>query len=238
MYARSARIYDLLYTGTRIKDYATEADVLHALIQRVHPGARTLLDVACGTGAHLAFLRERYEVAGADVSPEMLAVAREQLGDDVPLEVADMRTLHLGRRFDAVTCLFSGIGYVLDADGLRQTMRRSADHVNVGGVLIVDGWVRPDAWMDGHRPPPEYADDGTLGVVRLTHSRPEDRITTLEMHHLVRDQSGVEHFVEHHVMAMTPTAEYVAAAEAAGLGVEVEADYMPGRDRIIAVRRA
>src|SRR5205807_4804336 len=61
---------------------------------------------------------------------------------------------------------------------------------------------------------------------------------TLEMHHLVRDQSGVEHFVEHDVMAMTPTAEYVAAAESAGLGVEVEDDYMPGRDRIIAVRRA
>ena len=39
-------------------------------------------------------------------------------------------------------------------------------------------------------------------------------------------------------MAMTPTAEYVAAAESAGLGVEVEDDYMPGRDRIIAVRRA
>src|SRR5438132_6970452 len=168
MYARSARIYDLLYTGTRIKDYAAEADVLHAIIQRVHPDARTLLDVACGTGAHLAFLRERYEVAG----------------------------------------------------------------------LIVDGWVRPDAWMHGHRPPAEYADDGTLGVVRLTHSRREDRITTLEMHHLVRDQSGIEHFVEHHVMAMTPAAEYVAAAESAGLGVEVEADYMPGRDRIIAVRRA
>ncbi|TMF13297.1 MAG: class I SAM-dependent methyltransferase, partial [Chloroflexi bacterium] len=134
MYARSARIYDLLYTGTRIKDYATEADVLHALIQRVHPGARTLLDVACGTGAHLACLRERYDVAGTDVSPEMLAVARERLGDDVPLEVADMRTLHLGRRFDAVTCLFSSIGYVLDSDGLRQTMRRFADHLNVGGV--------------------------------------------------------------------------------------------------------
>src|SRR5207253_5571755 len=83
----------------------------------------------------------------------------------------------------------------------------------------VDGWVRPDAWMDGHRPPAEYADDGTLGVVRLTHSRREDRITTLEMHHLVRDQSGIDHFVEHHVMAMTPTAEYVAAAESAGLGV-------------------
>ena len=238
MYARSARIYDLLYTGTRIKDYAAEADVLHAIIQRVHPGARTLLDVACGTGAHLAFLRERYEVAGADVSPEMLAVAREQLGDDVPLEVADMRTLHLGRRFDAVTCLFSSIAYVLDADGLRQTMRRLVDHMNVGGVLIVEGWVRPDVWMDGHRPPAEYADDGTLGVARLTHSRRENRITTLEMHHLVRDQSGIEHFVEHHVMAMFPPAEYVAAAESAGLGVEVEADYMPGRDRIIAVRRA
>src|SRR5215470_16091326 len=108
------RIYDLLYTGTGIKDYPAESEELHGLIQEASPGASTLLDVACGTGAHLEVLRRWYAVEGADISTEMLEVARTRL-KDVPLHVADMRTLDLGKTFDAVTCLFSAIGHVTDA---------------------------------------------------------------------------------------------------------------------------
>ena len=57
VYDKSARIYDLLYTGTGIKDYATEAAELNQIITQACPAARTLLDVACGTGAHLTHLR-------------------------------------------------------------------------------------------------------------------------------------------------------------------------------------
>ena len=91
MYSKVARIYDLLYTGTGIKDYPAESDALHAIIQDASPGARTLLDVACGTGAHLEILRRWYDVEGVDLSPEMLEVARARLAE-VPLHVADMRT--------------------------------------------------------------------------------------------------------------------------------------------------
>src|SRR5258707_3056830 len=78
-YEKSARIYDLLYVGTGIKDYRAEVAELNRLIEESCPTARTLLDVACGTGAHLAELRRRYEVEGADLSPAMLRVAREPL---------------------------------------------------------------------------------------------------------------------------------------------------------------
>jgi hypothetical protein len=33
MYGKVARIYDLLYTGTGIKDYPAESEALHAIIQ-------------------------------------------------------------------------------------------------------------------------------------------------------------------------------------------------------------
>ncbi|MBA2616521.1 MAG: class I SAM-dependent methyltransferase, partial [Actinobacteria bacterium] len=51
MYSRSARVYDALYST--FKDFVAEAERVHELIQSRKPGARTLLDVACGTGAHL-----------------------------------------------------------------------------------------------------------------------------------------------------------------------------------------
>lgn len=235
VYDKSARIYDLLYTGIGIKDYAGEAEQLHRIITDTCPTARTLLDVACGTGAHLAELRRWYTVEGADASPAMLEVARQRL-PGVPLHLADMRTLDLGRNFDAVTCLFSSIGYVTEPSELRSTVERLAAHVSPGGVLILDGWIRPQDWQDEHRPGPDVASDDEMMVVRMSFGRRAGRITELDMHHLLRIESGVEYFVEAHRLALVPTDEYVAAVENAGMKARVVPDYMPGRDRIVGTR--
>lgn len=234
MYAKVARIYDLLYTGTGIRDYPAESDALHAIIQESSPGARTLLDVGCGTGAHLEILRRWYEVEGLDLSPEMLEVARARLRD-VPLHVADMRTLDLPRKFDAVTCLFSAIGYVTEPAEMRSTIQRLANHVAPGGVLIVDGWIRPEDWGDDYRRGPDVASDDETMVVRLTLSRRTGSITEMDMHHLVRDAEGIDHFVQHHRLALVPTAEYQAAFVAAGLKPHV-APFMPSRDRVVGTK--
>ncbi|MFN2582520.1 MAG: trans-aconitate 2-methyltransferase [Candidatus Dormibacteria bacterium] len=236
MYQRSARIYDVLYTGTHIIDFAAQAESLHSLIATRNRAARTLLDVACGTGQHLARLRRWYDVEGLDISRDMLMIARERLGGDVPLGLADMRTFDLGRTFDAVTCLFSSIGYLDDVGQLRRTMQRFAAHLNPGGVLVVDGWVRPDAWKDDTRRAPDYADDGTTAVARLVVNTRRGAITQLDMHHLVHAGDSVEYFAEKHRMRLFATGEYLDAATAAGLSAEILTDYMPDRDRIVAVK--
>ena len=79
---------------------------LRAVIDRYVPSARSLLDVACGTGKHLEHLQHHYRVAGVDISPAMLDVARRRL-PGVPLHVGDMVDFELGRTFDVVTCLES-----------------------------------------------------------------------------------------------------------------------------------
>jgi ubiquinone/menaquinone biosynthesis C-methylase UbiE len=50
VYTRSAPYYDALYA---FKDYEGTARRLQQLLGERHPGARTLLDVACGTARHL-----------------------------------------------------------------------------------------------------------------------------------------------------------------------------------------
>jgi SAM-dependent methyltransferase len=236
-YVKSARIYDLLYVGTGIKDYAAETAELDRLIKESCPTARTLLDVACGTGAHLAELSGSYDVEGVDLSPAMLAIARGRL-PGIPLHEADMRTLDLGRFFDAVICLFSSIGYVTDPSEMRSTVARLAAHVAPGGVLIVDGWIRPDHWSEGYRAEPEIARDDETMVVRLASSRREGSITELDMHHLVQTADGVDYFMERHRLALTLTEDYVSAVEGAGLFARVISDYMPGRDRIVGLKSA
>lgn len=236
VYEGSARIYDLLYTGIGIKDYPAEAAELHQIITEANPATRTLLDVACGTGAHLAEFRQWYEVDGADVSPAMLEVAATRL-PGVPLHLADMRKLDLGRQFDAVICLFSSIGYITDPSELRLTIARLAAHVAAGGVLILDGWIRPDEWSDEYRGNPDIASDQEMTIVRLAFGRRVGNVTELDMHHLVRTESGIEHFVEHHRLALTPTEDYVSAVEHAGLKARVVPNFMPARDRIVGTRK-
>src|SRR5687767_15931109 len=96
MFLRSQRFYDAIYAW---KDYRGEAAKLHALIQGRNPGARTLLDVGCGTGKHLESLREHYELEGVDVDPEMVRISREHL-PGVPIHEEDMVDLDLGKQFD------------------------------------------------------------------------------------------------------------------------------------------
>jgi len=236
VYDKSARIYDLLYVGSGIKDYPAEAAELHRIIDEASPSAQTLLDVACGTGAHLVEMQRWYAVEGVDLSPAMLAVARTRL-PGIPLREADMRTLDLGRTFDAVTCLFSSIGYMLDDADMRSAIARLAAHVAPGGVLIIDGWLRPGEWRDNFRPDsPDVASDDDLTVVRLSFSRRQGNITELDMHHLVQSDAGVEYFMEPHRLRLTETEDYVSAVTDGGLNARVIPDYMPNRDRIVGTR--
>src|SRR6267142_2354240 len=114
MYEKLAAIYDSLY---RFKDYAAASRTLDDLIQRRVPRARSLLDVACGTGKCIEQLQSRYQLHGVDLSREMLDIARQRC-PGVPFEQADMTDFHLGRTFDVVTCLFSSIGLVRTVDRL------------------------------------------------------------------------------------------------------------------------
>jgi ubiquinone/menaquinone biosynthesis C-methylase UbiE len=92
MFARSATFYDLIYSW---KNYRQEADHLLAIIHTRLPGAKTILDVACGTGEHLRYLRE-FDRTGLDLDPELLRVARAKL-PDVCLVQSDMVAFELDR---------------------------------------------------------------------------------------------------------------------------------------------
>lgn len=79
MFNESAELYDLIYGS--FKNYATETADLVALIRAQHPNAKTILDVACGTGEHARLLTEQfgYEVDGLDLNPSFVRIARGKL---------------------------------------------------------------------------------------------------------------------------------------------------------------
>jgi SAM-dependent methyltransferase len=231
MYAQSARWYDTIYS---FKDYAAEAETLRALVMARRPGARRLLDVACGTGEHLRHLQTHFEVEGLDGSSDMLAVARAKL-PGILLHQADMRSFDLGRTFDAAICMFSAVGYLADEAELTVAARRIAGHLEPGGVLILEPWLTPDTFIPGtvHS---LFVDEPRLKLARIDVSRVAGRTSILDMHHLIGTPDGVEYFVERLELTLFPHEAYRAALEAAGMAVAFDPQGPMGRGLFIGVR--
>jgi SAM-dependent methyltransferase len=236
VFRATAHIYDLIYEAMG-KDYAAESDQVRREVLGRNPAARTLLDVACGTGGHLRYLQDWFRVTGVDIDPGMLDEARRRL-PGVELRQADMRSFRLERRFDAVICLFSSIGYMASVEELDIAVKTMTDHLAPRGVLIIDGWIRPAAWLDPGITHMEHAQSDHLKVVRVGRSRRDGDRTHLEMHHLVATLDGIEHLVDHHTLSLFDDAQYRAAFTKAGLAVESVDSPMPDRDRYVGQWRA
>jgi SAM-dependent methyltransferase len=103
-YDEASPYYDIVYEAK--KDYAREAERLRDVLTRyAERPVRELLDMACGTGLHDQHLAASYDVEGADLSSEHLAIARRRCPDLV-FNKADMTGFDLGRDFGPVICLF------------------------------------------------------------------------------------------------------------------------------------
>lgn len=233
-----ASVYDAIYGVGVGKDYAKEAGELAALIRERRPLASSLLDVACGTGQHLLHLRELFtEVQGVELSPQMAAIAETRLGPSVKVTVGDMRDFRLGRQFDALTCLFSSIGYMQSWDELRATLERFAAHLSPGGILVLEPWFSPDEWQDGTVWHSSVEENGRT-IVRLSYSGlTEDGKSTTDMHYLYGEEGvGLRHWQDKHTLSLFTGDEYLDAFAAAGFGpVEEVPGWRAGRDRLVAI---
>ncbi len=233
MFTKSAAFYDAIYSW---KDYTAEADLVVGYARQYkRSGGDSLLDVACGTGQHLQYLRDAYQVEGLDLDPELLKIARERL-PDVAFHQANMIDFELGKRFDIITCLFSSIGYVKTVDHLNLTLFTLAKHLQPGGVLLVEPWFAPDKFHGGlvHA---VFVDQPDLKVARMNISRIEGRLSFLDFHYLVATPAGVEHFTELHELGLFSDAEYRAAFAAAGLETHHDAEGLDGRGLYIGVQK-
>lgn len=132
-YGRIARFYDTLLEPVNAP--------LRAIGWKLHPtdASMTVLDVGCGTGAHLEIYADSgAECVGIDASPAMLEQASARLGDRAALELGDATALpHSDSAFDLVfTSLFL---HQLEPDVRAAALSEMARVAKPGGrVLIVD----------------------------------------------------------------------------------------------------
>ena len=175
------RYYDAL---NDLKDYHGESDQLEAIARRYGPAGRTSwLDVACGTGRHLEFLRRRHAIMGVDGSRDMLRIARRRL-PGVRLVASDMRTFRLTQRFDVVSCLFSAIGHLRTKEGVRRTFANFARHLNPGGIAIVEPWIERSAFRTRFVHLRTY-ESSAVTLARVASSSRQGDHSTIHYHFLI-----------------------------------------------------
>jgi SAM-dependent methyltransferase len=239
VFGHLARCYDLLYAD---KDYGREARFVHELLQRHAPGARTILELGCGTGAHAVHLvKEGYEIHGVDLSAEMLDRTGERLAQ-MPPELAagltfsqgDLRTLRLGRTFDAVIALFHVLSYQTTNHDLQAAFATVKEHLHPGGVFIFDFWYGPAVLTERPAVRVKRVEDEVISVTRIAEPVLKVNANLVEVHYqfFVQDKAGgaYETFQESHLM------RYLFKPEVDNLLVEHEftpleyREWMTGRE--------
>ncbi|HTY35343.1 class I SAM-dependent methyltransferase [Mycobacterium sp.] len=230
-----ADVYEVTYRS-RGKDWAAEARDVTNLIRRRRPNASSLLDVACGTGAHLETFRTCFEhVEGVEVAPAMRDRAVRRL-PGVPIHPQDMRTLDLNHSYDAVTCLCTAVGYLNTVEEMRVVVQRMADHLMVGGMLFVEPWWLPEQYID-HYVGSDLVHDGDRVLARVSYTEKRDRAAHMQVRWLVGDPSGLRSFDIVEVFTLFTREEYLAAFEDAGCTAHYQLGWLTGRGIFVGIRR-
>lgn len=139
-YEALAASYDGL---TRDIPYEKYLRFFKSLLRRFDVKAKSVLDLACGTGSLSVLLaKQGYGVLGADRSEEMLTVAAEkamELEENRPFFIAQpMQRLQLPQAVDACVCALDSINYVTKPQDVQKTFRRVYDNLAPGGLFVFD----------------------------------------------------------------------------------------------------
>ena len=138
-------LYDLVFPDPN----ETLVEMCRATFKRYLPVPPTsLLDIGCGNGRLLASLSASIpECWGVDLVGSNIAYARSRGGPCV-FHVGDMRTVRLGRTFDAVICLGNALSYLLTDEDLAQGVATFGAHTRPGSLLILDP-LNARCYLDG-----------------------------------------------------------------------------------------
>ncbi len=218
-------------------DYAAEAAFLvRVLTESCIPPPRTLLELGSGGGNNASHLKAHYAMTLVDVSPSMLAVSRVLNPECEHLE-GDMRTLRLGRKFDAVL-IHDAIMYMTSEADLRAAMRTAFEHCSAGAVaLFLPDCVRETfvalTQHGGH--------DGSRRSLRYLEwtvdPNPNDSSYLVDFAILLRDENGETRVVhDRHTEGLFARADWMRLLREAGFEPLVIVDDWQ-RDLFVAKRR-
>ena len=173
---RDAEIYDLQDEGYE-DDYPLTAQWARSL-------GGPLLDLACGTGRMaLRMAAQGYQVTGVDITPEMIARARQkaaQSGASIEWVVADARAFHLQKQFRFIYMLENVFQFFLTREDQEAMLACVREHLRPEGCFLFETRnPNPRNLQQLRRPEPEQftlPDGGQLVITAQMYYDPMTQI--------------------------------------------------------------
>lgn len=136
-YSALAPIYDQVMAHV---NYERWAAYVHDIIQRFRPDTEWVVDVSCGTGTCLSFLRDYgYRVTGMDSSMAMVKqAAQKSLRQQNRFLCADLLNVPLSKQPDVVISLYDSMNYLLNASLWRKALLEIYKILHNNGLFVFD----------------------------------------------------------------------------------------------------
>jgi len=213
-FSEIATYYDELYV--KPEEYQIEAEKAITLIgQYLQSPGNDLLDLACGTGGHIPYWLRHYSVTGLDLSPEMLAVAREKF-PNIEFHRGDMADFVIDKKFDALVCLWGSIGFMRTPDNLNKALVNFSAHLKSGGVLLLTPWSTQEEFE------PKIVVEATkhseVRLARMENVRLKaPGLVEVDFHHLIDRDGKVTYCHQSMEIGLFSRQQYLDAIAGAGL---------------------
>lgn len=204
------------------EDYDLEAKIFVAALDgHVPEPPTTLFELGSGGGNNALHMKRRYEMTLVDISPGMLAVSRE-LNPECGHEEGDMRTVRLGRTFDAVF-VHDAIMYMTTEEDLLAAFRTAFVHTRPGGSALFVPDFTTENFEAGTRKGGHDVGDRSMRYLQWDYDPdPEDTTHVCAFAYLFREGNGpVKCASEEHLMGLFPRATWVRLMEAAGFAPKI-----------------
>jgi hypothetical protein len=197
-------------------DYAEEAEFYRQAIvgaSAVRP--RTLLELGSGGGNNASHLRDSFKITLVDLSPEMLKVSCS-LNPECEHIQGDMRSVRLGREFDAVF-IHDAIMYMTTENDLGRAIKTAFVHCRHGGVAL----FTPDYTRDNFHPTTSHGghDGEGKGMRYLEWTRdpdPSDTTYTTDFAFLLWDGEEVRCEYDRHIFGLFGREDWMRLVSNAG----------------------
>ncbi len=232
-YPRSMKLYtDLAAWWPLVSapaEYAEEAEEYRRILaEAVSPAPREVLELGSGGGNNASHLKRWFRLTLVDLAPGMLAVSRTQNPECVHVE-GDMRSVRLGRTFDAVF-VHDAIMYMTSEADLAAAMATAVAHARPGGAVL----FVPDATAENFRPgadlhgddeadaPPGSSPRGVRYLEWQLPPAPGASFSATHFAFLLRDRDGSVRVVhDEHRLGVFPRATWLRLMRDLGLDAEM-----------------
>lgn len=216
-------------------DYAEEAEFARNLLAEAGSAPRTVLELGSGGGNNASHLKAHFQLTLVDLSPGMLELSRD-LNPECEHIVGDMKTLRLGRVFDAVF-VHDAIMYMTTESDLRRALDTACVHCKPGGVAVFMPDVLRETFVSLTTHGGHDGEERGIRYIEWTFDADlSDTVYTVDFAYLLREANRPLRVVhDHHVFGIFSREVWLSLLADAGFEAKIAPD--PWGREVFACRK-